>query len=263
MKALVLAAGYGERLRPLTATTPKPLLEVGGRPLIHYPLAMLHGAGVREVAINLHHLGASLQSILGDGRALGLAITYAPEPVLAGTGGPLLGLRDYFAGEPFFIVNGDTIIDLDLQRMIDAHREGRALATLVVRTSHDPDGYSRIELDRDSRIRRMRLLKGRTRGEFDDFPAQTADNSVLRPYMYCGVMLCDPAVLAMLPNRIPFSLVKEVLAPALASGTTMQGLVHSGLFRTVDDIAGYQALREEFRTAPPRLAYLREGMGSF
>jgi len=94
MKALVLAAGYGERLRPLTETTPKPLLEVGGRPLIQYPLAMLRTAGIRDVAINLHHLGARLQQALGDGGALGLAITYAPEPILAGTGGPLLGLRD-------------------------------------------------------------------------------------------------------------------------------------------------------------------------
>src|SRR6266851_3296815 len=112
MKALVLAAGYGERLRPLTDTIPKPLLEVGGRPLLHYPLLLLRAAGITEVAINLHHFGDHIAAALGDGRALGLTIRYAPEPVLAGTGGPLLGLRDYFGDESFVIVNGDTIIAL-------------------------------------------------------------------------------------------------------------------------------------------------------
>src|SRR5260370_30717725 len=99
MKALVLSAGYGERLRPLTNTIPKPLLEVGGRPLIHYPLLLLKAAGITEVAINVHHLAVSVEKALDDGRSLGLSITYSPEPVLMGTGGPLLALRNYFAGE--------------------------------------------------------------------------------------------------------------------------------------------------------------------
>jgi NDP-sugar pyrophosphorylase family protein len=257
MKALVLAAGYGERLRPLTATTPKPLLEVGGRPLIHYPLAMLRAAGVGIVAINLHHLGSQLKAALGDGESLGLKITYAPEPVLAGTGGPLLGLRDFFTDQPFVIVNGDTIIDLDLGPVLEIHEERRSLVTMVLRASGDPDGYSRIEIDPARRIRRMRLLRPRTRGQFDDFPSDRFDGVTLTPCMFCGVMVCNPTVLAMLPTSIPFSLVKDVLAPALTSGASMQGYVHDGLFRTVDDIASYQALCDEFGATPPRLSFLR------
>src|SRR3982074_1948243 len=103
MKALVLSAGYGERLRPLTETTPKPLLEVGGRPLIHYPLLMLKAADITDVAINVHHLAPQIEKALGDGRALGVSITYSPESALMGTGGPLLALRDFFAAEPFLI----------------------------------------------------------------------------------------------------------------------------------------------------------------
>src|SRR5208283_4939360 len=112
MKALVLSAGYGERLRPLTNTTPKPLLEVGGRPLIHYALLMLRQAGITEVAINLHHLADAIEEALGDGRDLGLRITYSYESSLAGTGGPLAILRDYFGGERFVMLNCDTIMDL-------------------------------------------------------------------------------------------------------------------------------------------------------
>jgi NDP-sugar pyrophosphorylase family protein len=258
MKALVLAAGYGERLRPLTDTTPKPLLEVGGRPLIHYPLLMLRAAGITEVAINLHHFGDRIEAALGGGRALGLAIRYAPEPVLTGTGGPLLGLRDYFGDESFVILNGDTIIDLDLAAMIGLHRERPALATLALRHGGDPDVYSRIEIDAAMRVRRMRLLRGRTPGQFDDFPLALGSTVAagLTSLMFCGVMICAPAVLAMLPASAPFSLISAVLAPEVARGAPLNGFVHPGFFRTVDDGAGYEAVRAEFSSAPPRLAYL-------
>src|SRR5260370_27048143 len=125
MRALVLAAGMGERLRPLTDVTPNPMLELGGRPLIHYPLAMLRRAGITEVAINLHHLGEVIQRGLGDGSQLGLRITYAPEAVLLGTGGPLNGLREFLGGneDTFVIANSDTILDLDLCAMLAFHRD--------------------------------------------------------------------------------------------------------------------------------------------
>src|SRR6516225_7271413 len=144
MKALVLAAGYGERLRPITDTIPKPLLEIGGRPLIHYPLLLLRHAGIRDIAVNVHHLADKLQAALGYGQALGLAITYAPEPVLLGTGGPLLALRDYFGDEPFLILNSDTIMDLDLPAMIRMHRVRGAVATMALRETASPETYSQI-----------------------------------------------------------------------------------------------------------------------
>src|ERR1700689_5545342 len=128
MKALVLAAGMGERLRPRTGLPPKPMLELGGRPLIHYPLAMIQRAGITDVAINLHHLAQILQQGLGDGSALGINITYAPEPVLLGTGGPLNGLHDFLGDDTFVIANSDTILDLDLNAMIAFHRQRNPLA---------------------------------------------------------------------------------------------------------------------------------------
>jgi NDP-sugar pyrophosphorylase family protein len=259
MKALVLSAGYGERLRPLTNTIPKPLLEVGGRPLIHYPLLLLKAAGITEVAINVHHLAASLEKALDDGRSLGLSITYSPEPVLMGTGGPLLALRNYFAGEPFVILNCDTIIDLDLTRMIEFHQAQRGLATLALRDSDDHGAYSRIEIDNASRIRRIRLLKGRPPAEFNDYPPNLSAAAVeaLESYMYCGVMICAPDVLSALPQAAPFGLVGDLLAPRLTQGAQLMGFPHNGFFRTVDDLAGYQALRDEFAHGAPPLTHCR------
>src|SRR5579862_9782624 len=187
MKALVLAAGIGQRLRPLTEVTPKPMLEVGGRPLIHYPLAMLRRAGISEVAINVHHLGSAIQHGLGDGSQLGLRITYAPEPVLLGTGGPLNGLRDYLGGDPIVNANSDGILDLDLAAMIAGHRKRAALATIALFGPANLDYYSLIEIDGDERIRRMRLLKRRNPLEFDDYPKDLASTAAtaLSSFMYC------------------------------------------------------------------------------
>lgn len=259
MKALVLSAGYGERLRPLTDTVPKPLLEAGGRPLIHYPLLMLRAAGVTEVAINVHHLADQIESSLGDGGALGLNIIYSREPELRGTGGPLLELRDYFGNESFVILNCDTILGLDLAAMIAFHREHAATATFALYDAGDPDAYSRIEIDADNRIRRMRLLKGRTRGEFTDYPPAIASGiaASLIPYMYCGVLVCEPSIYrAAMPEHPPFSLMADLFAPAAANGEALYGWVHRGFFRTVDDLAGYERLRAEFAAAPPSLDYL-------
>jgi NDP-sugar pyrophosphorylase family protein len=256
MKALVLSAGYGERLRPLTDETPKALLEIGGRPLIHYPLLMLKHAGITDITINVHHLAGRIESALGHGDALGLAITYSPETVLLGTGGSLLPLRNYFANEPFVLLNCDTIMNLDLGRMIEWHRTRAAIATFTLRAG--TDNYSRIEIDADGRIRRMRLLKARTSSEFNNHPAMLAPAvaTMLTPYMYCGAMVCEPAVLEMLPKVTPFSLMGDLFAPLVARDVPLFGYVYHGFFRTVDDLRSYEALRAEFATSPPTLAYL-------
>lgn len=254
MRALVLAAGRGERLRPLTDATPKPMLPLGGRPTIHYPLRMIRRAGIGEVAINAHHLAAQIQAGLGDGAALGLRITWAPEPVLLGTGGPLIGLRSYLGGDTFVIANGDTIVDLDLTTMIAFHRARGALATIALFNPPNLDYYSRLEIDADARIRRMRLLMRRDPIQFDDYPAQLPDGvaGTLTGWMYCGVIVAEPVVLDLMPPRPPFSLMTGLFAPMVARGLPVFGYVHRGFFRTIDDRKGYEALQAEFAAAPPR-----------
>ncbi len=256
MKALVLAAGKGERLRPLTETVPKPLLEVGGRPLIHYPLLMLKRGGITQVAINVHHLAGRIEAELGRGEELGLTIDYSPEPALMGTGGPLLALRGFFGGETFAIANADTILDLDLARMVAFHRDRGALATVALHRPPNLEYYSRLEVDRDGMIRRIRLLSRQPGRRFDDYPAELGADIAesLSSFMYCGVCVCEPAVLSMTPHNPPFSLMADVIGPIVANGMRIAGYVHRGYFRTVDDIASYQALRAEFANAPPLLS---------
>ncbi len=257
MKALVLAAGMGERLRPLTDVTPKPMLELGGRPLIHYPLAMLKRAGITDVAINVHHLASVIQRGLGDGSALGLRIRYAPEPVLLGTGGPLNGLREFLGGNKsentFVVANADTILDLDLRAMLAFHRDHAALATIALFRPANLDDYSRLEIDAEQRLRRMRLLTRRSALKYDDYPP-TLDGAIaatLSPFMYCGVIVADSAVLDLIPPTPPWSIMNGLFAPMVASGSPVFGYVHTGYFRTMDDLRSYDTLKAEFAASPP------------
>jgi MurNAc alpha-1-phosphate uridylyltransferase len=145
MRAMILAAGRGERMRPLTDHCPKPLLEAGGKPLIAWHLEALAAAGFRDVVINHAHLGAMLEQALGDGARWGLSIAYSAEnPALETAGGiaralPLLG-----AG-PFLVINGDVFCDFPLARAVTIAARMRAEALLawcllVPNPPHHPDG---------------------------------------------------------------------------------------------------------------------------
>jgi NDP-sugar pyrophosphorylase family protein len=252
MKALVLAAGKGKRLRPLTATIPKPMLELGGRPLIHYPLMMLKRAGITQIAVNVYHLAGIIESGLGSGRELGLEITYAPETILLGTGGPLPGLRNFFGSEAFIVANSDTVMDLDLPAMIQFHRARGALATFALCRPADMSLYSHLEIDAEGRLRRIRLLTGGPGGGFEDFPA-AAPEAAVESYMFCGLFICEPQVYQQMPPAPPFSSMKDIFAPLIARGMPLFGFVHKGLFHTVDDLTTYENLKREFTANPPQL----------
>ena len=147
MRAMVLAAGRGERLRPLTDTLPKPLVLVGGRPLISWHLAALARAGVREVVVNLSWLGERLRAALGDGHEFGLTIHYSEEgPVPLETGGAIVRALPLLGPEPFLVVSGDVWTDIDFARV---HLEPDALAHLVLipNPPHHPRGDFGLEGD--------------------------------------------------------------------------------------------------------------------
>jgi N-acetyl-alpha-D-muramate 1-phosphate uridylyltransferase len=140
MKAMVLAAGRGERMRPLTDTLPKPLLTVGGRPLIAWHLAALARAGIREVVVNLSWLGEKLRAALGDGAAYGVSITYSEEgPVALETGGGIVRALPLLGPEPFLVVSGDVWTDVDFGRLRLAP-DAQAHLVLIPNPPHHPRG---------------------------------------------------------------------------------------------------------------------------
>ncbi|KAA6186278.1 nucleotidyltransferase family protein [Thiohalocapsa marina] len=143
MKAMILAAGRGERMRPLTDRTPKPLLQAGGKALIEHQIYRLRAAGVRELVINHAHLGAQIEQRLGDGRDHGVHIRYSAEGQGQGqaleTGGGIFRALPLLGPEPFLVINGDIWCDVDYGRL--RHRSGDlASLVLVDNPPHHPQG---------------------------------------------------------------------------------------------------------------------------
>ncbi len=211
MKAMILAAGRGERMRPLTDHTPKPLLPVGGKPLIAWHLERLAAAGLRDVVINHAHLGGQIERALGDGSDWGLSIRYSPEPegALETAGGianalPLLGTDD-----PFLVVNGDIFCDWDVARAGAALRPGDlAHLVLVPNPPHHPEGD-------------FCLSEGRLGGECTPPPAGDA-----RILTFSGIGIYRPQVFAAIPRG-----QKARLAPLLRTAMAeklVSGELHAG-----------------------------------
>jgi MurNAc alpha-1-phosphate uridylyltransferase len=128
---MLLAAGRGERLRPLTNTVPKALVEVGGKPLIGWHLERLAGSGAREVVINVSHLGEQIVERIGDGKRYGLRIAYSREPEPLETAGGIAQALHLLTREPFLLVNADIYCECDLRRLL-AHSLGERLAHLIL-----------------------------------------------------------------------------------------------------------------------------------
>jgi NDP-sugar pyrophosphorylase family protein len=212
MKAMVLAAGLGVRMRPLTLLRAKPVLPVLDRPLIAFTLERLARAGVRDVVVNLHHLPETVTEALGSGRRFGLRIRYAHEPQILGTGGGPRAVRDFFGKEPFLLVNGDMFFELDLRKLVSRHRASGAAATLALRRLPDPRAYSTVVTDRRGRIL---SIAGKP------VPAEGTAS------MFAGVHVLDPRLLARLPEGASDS-VRDLYVPLLAERGLLVGLRQGG-----------------------------------
>lgn len=237
MRAMILAAGFGSRLRPLTDRVPKPLIAVGGHPMIAYPLAILREAGVRDVLINLHHLGGQIREALSDGARHGLSIHYSEEDPILDTGGAIQAAESFLNGDTFVVLNSDTIMDLSLMDVVDAHRRNKALATMVLRPDPQAQSYGVIEIDRDSRIRRF---LGR--------PAVVPGN--LTPLMFGGVHVFEPEVFSYMRPGC-FGINAETYPAMLTDGARLFGHRFDGYWRVVDTHEGLAEGRRDLERRQP------------
>jgi MurNAc alpha-1-phosphate uridylyltransferase len=202
MKAMILAAGRGERMRPLTDTMPKPLLKVGGKPLIVWHLERLAKAGFKQVVINHAHLGEQIEQVLGDGGQWGLHIKYSPEKVALETAGGIANALHLLGSEPFLVVNGDIYTEIDfkstaLQSNIHAgagHALNLAHLVLVDNPPQHPNGDFAIEFKSQS----DGLLKNK-----GDQLLTFSGVGVYHPDLFADVVIGQPAKLApLLRNAI-------------------------------------------------------------
>jgi NDP-sugar pyrophosphorylase family protein len=241
-RAMVLAAGYGRRLAPLTDTVPKPLVPVAGRPILEHVLEFLRAGGIEDVVINLHHLGAKIEAAIGDGAAHGLRVAYSREPVIRDTGGGIKQAEPFLAGEPFVVANGDSLLDLSLARVIAAHEARRGIATMVVRADPDAAAYGLVEVGAGDRLRRIVGLPA-------DRPEET-----LRPYMFPGVHVFEPDVFRWMDAAEAFSVTRVTYPRLLAAGQPVFAYPTAARWITIDTPDALRAADRELRRAPFRFA---------
>jgi NDP-sugar pyrophosphorylase family protein len=205
---MILAAGLGTRMRPLTLDRAKPVLPVLNRPLLHWTLEMLAAHGVGEAMINLHYLPRTVRAAVGDGRAFGIEVSYSYEREILGTGGGPRKMRRWIGDEPLLLLNGDVVFDFDLTALRRRHERSGAPATLALIPNPDPRHYSPVITGPGGDVRSLAGLPRPARGTVS---------------MFTGVHILDPALLDRLPPG-PSDTVRHLYAPLIAEGRPPLGM---------------------------------------
>jgi mannose-1-phosphate guanylyltransferase / phosphomannomutase len=244
-KVIVMAGGQGSRLWPLTASRPKPLVPVANRPVLAYILEWLRGHDFPEVLMTLHHRADAIRRAFGDGRSFGLGITYQVESEPLGTAGAVKQAGDWIGSEPFLVVSGDALTDLDLGALCRRHQETGACLTLGLKQVPDASEYGVVALDGRGRVTRFQEKPG---------PGQ-AFSDLANTGIYC----VDPRVLQRVPPGRACDWSRDVFPRLLAEGRPLFGCVAGGYWRDIGTLDSYRrgqrdALEGAVRVALPATA---------
>jgi NDP-sugar pyrophosphorylase family protein len=226
MKAMILAAGYGERLWPLTSDRTKPALPVLGKPLVGYVAEYLARYGCADVVVNLHHQPESVRRALGDGSQFGVRLQYVHEPVILGTSGALDNAREFLEDDTFVVVNGKLITDLDLKAALRTHRERKALATLVLLRNPKHERFSVVETN-DGLVTKFAGMPA---------PASVGGEP---PLMFTGIHILEPRIFEYIPRGVFSDSVSDVYVPAMARGERIAAHVTAGMWYELSTLRRY------------------------
>lgn len=209
MKAALLVGGYGTRLRPLTFTTPKPMLPLINTPFLETKLLHLREHGIREVILSTGYLPTVFDEYFGDGSRLGMKLTHVTESKPLGTCGAIKNVEKLLGAEPVIVCNGDILTDLDVRALVDYHRAKGALVTISLAPVEDPTQYGLVPLDEDGRIK-----------EFLEKPSW---DQVETNLINAGTYVLDPIVLKKVPRNESYSFERELFPDLLEKGKPLYG----------------------------------------
>jgi NDP-sugar pyrophosphorylase family protein len=248
MKAMILAAGFGTRLWPLTIGRTKPALPFLNRPLIAHTIEYLRDYGCSDLIINLHHEPESVRAQIGDGSAYGVRIHYSvEEPEILGTAGALDNVRHLLEDDTFIVINGKIITDIDLTAALTTHLQRHALATLVLRPNLNIERFSEVTITSDNRIE-----------NFAGFPnPQSA--TLNPPLMFTGVHILEPGIFDYIPRGVFSDSVRDVYPRAMADGYIIAAHVAEGAWYELSTIERYLTISLEFLQREGRDTVMDEG----
>lgn len=228
---MILAAGYGTRLWPLTVDRTKPAIPFLGKPLVGYVAEYLGRYGCTDVVVNLHHRPESVRAALGDGSRFGVHLEYVEEETILGTSGAMDNARHLLEGETFFAVNGKIVTDIDLTKALETHKRMNALATLVLLPNARRERFSIVETQ-------DRLITG-----FGEMPAPLSDSEKDDdrgvPLMFTGIQILEPRIFDYIPRGVFSHSVTDVYPQAIAQNERVVAHVASGRWYELSTIPRY------------------------
>lgn len=227
MRAMILSAGYGTRLWPLTEDRTKPAIPILGKPLVGYVAEYLTGFGCDEIIVNLHHRPDSVRAALGDGSRFGVKLHYVEERVILGTSGALDNARELLEGETIIVVNGKIITDIDLNAVLETHRRTKAIATLVLMSNPECQRFTVVETAGG-------CLKG-----FGSMPVQADYAGKVAPLMFTGIQILEPRIFDYIPRGVFSHTTTDVYPHAIAKGERISTHVATGKWYELSTLQRY------------------------
>ncbi|MBI2341046.1 MAG: NDP-sugar synthase [Deltaproteobacteria bacterium] len=241
MKAMLLAAGLGTRLRPLTHRIPKPLIPVDGIPLIFYNLALLKKHGITDVVINLHYLGRKIKKLLGDGKKFGFQFRYSMEKKILGTGGGIKKAEKFLKDGPFLVLNGDIITDLPLDRLMESHRRRKPYATLVVAKSGRARSFGILYTNKSKNI--VSILQ------------RPMDDKKYDETFFTGVHVLDRRFFEHQKQGVKSCIIRDNYIPRLQGGEYLAAFFQKEYWNDVGTLKRLNETNARFRRRKVRLSY--------
>lgn len=231
MKAVVMAGGYGTRLRPLTTKRPKPMMPVAGRPMLEHIVRLLVSHGFERILMLTYFFPETIEEYFGDGGNFGAQITYHQDPPGGlGTAGAVRGVADMIDG-PFLVISGDVITDFDLTHAWEYHHQREELATMILTRVHNPLPFGVVITDEDNRV--TRFLEKPTWGE------------VFSDTINTGIYIMEPGILDRIPESISRDFSRDIFPGLLAEGQPPGAYVAQGYWKDVGNAVEYLQLHRE------------------
>jgi len=223
MKAMILAAGFGERLLPVTKTLPKPLIPLLNYPVLFWNLNMLANEGISEVVSNTHHLGDKVIETVKKSSFKGMKIHFSAEEKILGTGGGVKKARKFFNDDTFIVMNSDILLDIDFKKALSFHRDEKAAATMVLRDDPKVNKLGGLYLEGDN---------------VSGFTSQiTLSNKT--PLLFTGVHILEPEIFNFISNDESFSIIDGLYYNLLAGKKEVKGFLEDGYFSDIGTFDDY------------------------
>lgn len=230
MKAFIMAAGEGTRLRPLTYIRPKPLVPLGNKPIISRIISLLKSSGITDIIINLHYKGEKIKEYVGNGKDLGVDIVYSEEKVLLGTAGGVKKMEDLLS-DTFVVISGDIATDINIGEMVAFHKKKRALFTLAVTIVDDPTKYGVVSLNSDGMIQK--------------FLEKPSRDKVFSPIVNAGIYVIEKEVLKEVPPDTFYDFGKQLLPLLLEKDAPLYGYLSSAYWKDIGNISDYKKVHND------------------